>query len=150
MSEINGRESSKLISRADLLRINEVRYAYLKTQINGLRVRVKSLTALEHAELDALRIDSDGQFDNTYAFADLVIATVVDEDGDPMFGELDRLALMELDSAVSRALQQEIMQHVRVGRFRTTEDELKKSSANPELSIRSGSVTGGESPARES
>lgn len=126
MSETKGNGKPSLISRADLLGLTERRYAICQTKLNGLSVRIRSLTDAETAEVDEKRF-AGGEIDRRHAFADTAIATIVDDEGDPIFGEMDREALTQIDGSVARALHEEILQHLRSGPFAEPDEELKKS-----------------------
>lgn len=108
---------------------------------------IQSLFDGEHKKLLNRQIDGDDT-DETYIFADWVIATVVDEDGDNEFGEIDREWLAQVDVSIAEPILRRIVEHCRRGGGATSLEEAKKNSlltTSDSCSI--GSPTSGESPA---
>ena len=115
-------------SRDDILGCVEKRFAYLSVKLNGNAVRVQSLTSKEQELVDAKRFLDYDKIDRTYVFADLAMAAIVNDQGDLIFGEVDREQLASIDGGLARLIHDGIRKHLRSGPYEATDEELKKSS----------------------
>lgn len=111
---------------------------------------IQSLFDGEHKKLVNRQLAEDQKtYDETYIFADWVIATVVDvEEGEPEFGEMDREWLAAVDVSVAEPILRRIVEHCRKGGGSTSlEDAKKNSSTTTNATCFTGSPTAGGSPA---
>ena len=124
MSETNG----KCVVTRDDFRA-ELRRRYLEFQhpvMPGKTIIFQNLTAGEAAELSSKLYDQDdGAVNHRYMFADRMIAMCVDENFEPMFGELDREWLTEMPVHVSKVLLTAMLRHDEAIDM-PSHDELKK------------------------
>ena len=106
---------------------------YAEESIDGLGlVRIRSITYAEAAaSLErSMTRDEEGnvQHDSRYVFADRAIATVVDENDEPMFGDMHREKLATMDQGIVAPLHEFIMEHCGLGKYRVSFSDLKKTS----------------------
>jgi hypothetical protein len=91
--------------------------------------RIQSVFDEEQRQASAKSADPEtGEIDRRYYFADMAIATIVDEDGDAEFGEIDREKLAKMDFAVTSKVLHEILNHCHIGEFAKDTADLKKNS----------------------
>jgi hypothetical protein len=104
----------------------------------GGSARIRSLTAGEWADIDARNTDAKNGGLSVAGMKNsdrrLIVASVVDADGNPIFAESDIPKLGELDSGMTIPLVRAIREHT--GLKGDVEDALKNSEA----------TTGGSSP----
>lgn len=100
----------------------------------GKKARIRSLTAAEYAEIDAKNIDfrKGGLSANGVRNSNLrlIIASVCDCDGQPVFQELDLDKLAGIDVALVEPLVKEIKEHC--GLRQDVEAALKNSGTTGE------------------
>lgn len=100
-------------------------------------VRIRSINALEYAGIEAaitraVHASKSGRADKQQkaladAYADLMIACVVDNDGTPVFTADDKPTLLSLDSSVSQSLTSACLEHCGIDGCDL--EELAKNSA---------------------
>ena len=104
----------------------------------GSTARIRSLTAGEWADIDAKNTDAKNGGLSVAGLKNsdrrLIIAAVVDADGNPVFAESDLPKLAEIDAGLTIPLVRAIREHT--GLKGDVEDSLKNSEA----------TTGGSSP----
>lgn len=110
----------RLVSRDDFQKLRQIRYD--EEEIPGFGwIRFKNLSDQETRKIMTPFYRGDVES----VFADRCIAQLVDDDNDPMFGEMDREWLNGLDFAVSRKIFKVLEHH---NDENHSLDELKKTS----------------------
>lgn len=149
-------------TRSDFLDGPKRRYTEFTCPASGLVARIQSLREAEMSALEMAEFERDSVTDELIrddagrlvrkeaAISDsrarLIIATVVDADGKPLFAEGDLELLNELDAADSIGLYEAIRTHLRADK----RDDAKKNSGTscgtaPGRNCSGGCVPGPES-----
>ena len=89
------------------------------------KVRLQSLTAAEHRSV------TDPDKERDWLLGRFIAATVIDENGHPIFGDMDVERLSQMDYAPSQIILEKIADHCGIQSMEVDEDaqrdELKKS-----------------------
>ena len=90
--------------------------------------RLRSLTELERSRLEAAMLDKKGQLSPTKLIdhkCRMIVASVVDADGNQLLSNADIAALQQQDSSLTNALVDEIQKHC--GISKADIEELEKN-----------------------
>jgi len=113
-----------LADRSAFQRAAERRYAETTIEDFG-KVRMRSMSEMEQTELDESRLDKDRNIDpgklREY-IARLMIAVLVNENGEAILGEVDIPMLRKMDFAISDRISDACLSHVR---GKSVEDSAK-------------------------
>lgn len=97
-------ELADLTSPDDLKSRTKTRFKIIEHKGFGLKLRIRSLNDREKSVFDSGSLDKNGEYSKEAARGQkrrLVVATVVDRDGNPYFNGEDDANLQQLDGAIT-------------------------------------------------